>query len=339
MTMRLRLAAALSCLALAAGSAAAEKPAVVLVTGDMASLHLLQPDAPFQIDGTFANQFLPSPTSMDAVIGAAFGSAIATGMIEEIIARDAQKQADLRLAPLQESLGKDGLQRLVRRAFSESLAEHGMRQQALAYFSEAKASPKLLSRLRAARSAERFLLVGNGKAAQGYVRLPLTINPYFDHFRLALDIELREGSHDRSRRLSKRDVLVFTTPLALAEGSDPLGELARDANARLQAELQEGVRIALAAALEEQALPYVGKDDRVGVITRKGLLEFQGALVSHAEGRALLWTRYEVLVSVPADEVVTGSALDAARDAAAAAATVPSEEIAAPEAAEGPGAH
>lgn len=337
MTIRLRLAAALFCLAF--GTAAAETPTVVLVTGDMGNLHLLQPGAPFDIDSSYINNMMPRPGNMTDVVSGAFGAAIAAGIMEEIIARDAQKQADLRLAPLLESLGDDGLQKLVRRAFSESVAEHGMQQQALAYFSEAKANPKLLSRLRNARSAERFLFVGNGKVAQGYVRLPLTINAHLDQFRLALDIELREGSHDRSRRLVKRDVLVYTTPMALAEGTDPLDELARDTRARLQAELQEGVRLAVTAALDDHALPEIKKGDRVGVVTRKGLVEFEGALVAHGEGRALVWTRFDVLVSVPADEVVTGEALDAARESAAASATAPPAQVAAPEAAEGTSAH
>lgn len=313
MIKHLRLAAALACLAFSTGIAQANVPTVVLVTRDMTHLNLMQPNGTAALARFTVNPGLPPPSTYWDVAANTLATAVAGAVISEIMTRDAQAQANKLITPLLESLDDGALEPMIRRAFSSALAERGMDQRALAFFDENSPSPALLSRLRQAREGERFLLVGNGLPAQDYVRLPLTLGHRLDHLRLSLTIELREGRHDRNRRVTRRDVLVYTR--RMPEAGDAQARLMADGHAVLREELELGVRLALAAALDPVELPKARRSDHVGVISNGVMAEFPAVLVSHRDGRALLWSSQDVLVSVPADQVVTGEALEAELDA------------------------
>lgn len=204
---------------------------------------------------------------------------------------------------------------MVRGSFQRALDEQAMDQQALAYFSESRPDPALLKRLKAAREVGRFVLVGSIDIDGESVDLPLALHPSMRQLRLALEIELRAGKHDRNRRQARRDVIVYNPASAPAESDVLLASLAADDHAKLRAEIDLAVRNALRLAVMDLDPPKVRKDDVIGTMGDLGLTEFNGALVSHDDGLALIWTRDEALVMIPAAEVLTGEALVAAREA------------------------
>lgn len=301
-------------LACAPALAAANEPAVVLVTDDLPELHRIQGEKGSRYHVEVPYWSMPQGYSNAEILGGALGGALAASIVEREMAIQAQRETNKTLAPVTGPLGDRGLQALLRGSFSRALAGHGMDQRALAFFAETKPDPKLLMRLKAASQARRFVLVGNGNAAAGPINLPLSLDPSLRQLRLALDIELREGKRERNRRLARRDVVVYSTPLDLAEGEEPLQQLAADDHARLRAAIDETVSIAFDLALGDRELPgKVDRDAEVGVAGPTGLVEFKAVVVGQADGRALLWTRDDSLVSIPTDEVLTGEALVVAR--------------------------
>lgn len=302
-------------LAFASALANANAPTVVLVTDDLPEFHVMQAEkgSEFYVE-TPQVAYQPVIAGVDP-ISMAIGGAIGMAAVRHQAAIDAQKRTDERVKPLTENLDEQALQALLRKSIGQALAGQEMNQTALAYFAESRPDPKLLMRLKAARSAERFVLVGNGSAAKEIINMPLIFDPSLRQLRLSLDIELREGKHDRSRRVARRDVTVFTTPADFAEGEDPLQAWAADDHARLRAVVDHAVAEAFALATSDRDLPKVPRDAAIGTLSTQGFDEFEAVLVSHEAGRALLWTRDDTLVSIPADEVVTGEALVAARAA------------------------
>ena len=77
--------------------------------------------------------------------------------------------------------------------------------------------------------------------------------------------------------------------------------------------MNQAIATAIGLSTVEREFPKVGKDDEVGVVNDLGLTEFRGALLEEKEGRALIWTGNDSLVSIPSDRVVTGDTLVAAR--------------------------
>lgn len=303
-------------LAFASALANANAPTVVLVTDELPEFHVMQAEkgSEFYVE-TPQIAYQPVIAGVDP-ISMAIGGAIGMAAVRHQAAIDAQKRTDERIKPLTENLDEQALQAMLRKSIGQALAGHEMDQTALAYFAEARPDPKLLMRLKAARGAERFVLVGNGSAAREIISMPLTFDPSLRQLRLSLDIELREGKHDRNRRVARRDVTVFTTPVDFAEGEDPLQAWAADDHARLRAVVDSAVAEAFTLALSDRELPRkVARDAAIGTQGELGFKEFQAVLVSHEAGRALLWTRDDTLVSIPADEVLTGEALVAARAA------------------------
>ena len=302
-------------LAFASALANANAPTVVLVTDDLPEFHVMQAEkgSEFYVE-TPQIAYQPVIAGVDP-ISMAIGGAIGMAAVRHQAAIDQQKKTDARAAPLADPLGEEALRAMLRQGIGQALAAHGMDQTALAYFAESRPNPKLLMRLKAARAAERFVLVGNGSAAKEIIDMPLIFDPSLRQLRLSLDIEVREGKHDRNRRVARRDVTLFTTPLDIAEGGDALEAWAADDHARLRAVIDQAVAEAVALTLSDRELPKVARDAALGTLGPQGFDEFEAVVLSHEDGRALLWTRDDTLVSIPADEVVTGEALVAARAA------------------------
>lgn len=299
---------------LAPAPARAGEATAVLATDDLAELHRIQGDKGSRRRVELPYMPAPQTYSSADIIGNAIGGAVAASMIQRQMEIDAQRAVDATLAPLTGPLGDAGLGAMLSDSVSRALAANGMDQRTFVFFPQTKAEPELFMRLPAARGARRFVILGNGNAAKGPISLPISLDPSLRQLRLAVDIELREGERDRNFRVARRDLVVYSAPLALAEGEDPMQILAADNHARLRAELDLAVATAFALALEKRELPRsVEKGAAVGVASELGLVEFEAVLLEHASGRALLWTRDKSLVSIPAREVLTGDALVAAR--------------------------
>lgn len=307
------LALALS-LVPAPGLARTGEATVVLATDALTELHRIQGDKGSRHRVELPYVPMPPAHTHADIIGGALGGALAASMIQRQMEIDAQRAVDATLAPLTDPLGDKGLGSMLSDSVSRALAANGMDQRAFAFFPQAKADPELFMRLPAAKGARRFVMLGNGNAASGPVRMPMSLDPSLRQLRLAVDIEVREGERDRSSRVARRDVVVYSVPLALADGEDAMKVLAADNHARLRAELDLAVATALALALEDRNLPrQVEKGSAIGVASELGLVEFEAVLLEHVSGRALLWTRDKSLVSIPARDVLTGEALVAAR--------------------------
>lgn len=293
--------------AAAPGSRAAEAT-VVLATQDLATLHRVQ-DGPYVSNSSYH----PYYTDPASILGASIGVAIA----EQHLAIVAQKKHNESLLPLTGPLGDKGLRSIVRTAISDALAENDMETRSFAYFAESKADEKMLKRMRVPREASRFVFVENGRFANGVMMMPLAMPPHLRQLRLSVDIEVREGKPDRNRRVAKRDIVYFSAPSELENEAQLLEALASDEHAALRQEVGDAFREAISLALSDREFPDVSRDDRIGAMGPAGLSEFNGVLLEHSEGRALIWTRGDSLVSVPAEQVVTGAELDAAREAVA----------------------
>jgi hypothetical protein len=338
MTLKFFAAAiAAACLALPHSAAAADEPTdagiptVVLVGGELTTLRYLPigGNAPYlSVNDIYRPQ--PSGYSYGHIAGDALGGAIAGAIINYDIQVRAQKQADEQLLPLTEKLGESGLESLLRQAFADALAAQGMDQKALAFTGDDTPDARMLARLPAARKAQRFLLVRSGNLANQMVKVPLAMHDSKRQFRLAIEVDLLEGRLQRHRLALSRDVAVYTDPIAVAEGEDPLSALAADDFAKLEAALGEAVSDALAIALVERKFPKVPKGERVGALSEVGLVEFEAVLLGHSDGRAVLWTRDDTVVSIPAAEVLTGDALVAAREIESARRKPPTNEAADP---------
>lgn len=293
--------------AAAPGSQAAE-PTVVLVTQDLATLHRVQ--GSYSYSRSFYQPYYSDTASM---LGVSIGTAIG----EQHLAIVAQKKHNETLLPLTETLGDKGLRSIVRLAINEALAENEMDVRSLAFFAESKADERMLKRMKVPREASRFVFVENGRFANGVMMMPLAMPPHLRQLRLSVDIEVREGKPDRSRRVAKRDIVYFSTPSALEDEGQLLEALASDEHAALRKEVGDAFREAISLALSDREFPDVSRDDRIGAMGPAGLSEFNGVLLEHTEGRALIWTRGGSLVSVPAERVITGAELDAARESVA----------------------
>ncbi|MBW8311049.1 MAG: hypothetical protein K0M64_03350 [Rhizobium sp.] len=306
-------------LVLVSSLAMANEPAVVLATNELPVLHRIQGE-PGEWPEVEIPPHLLQPMQgygSAGIVGGALGGAIGAAIVAEQIIVARQQAHDLTLAPLTDTLDKAALESMLRDSFRAALAGLTLEQQALAYFSESRPDPDLLKRLKAARSVENFVLVGSINIDGERVDLPLALDPGMRQLRLALDIELRSGTYDRNRRESRRDVIVYNPASAPAEFDDLLAALAADDHARLRAEIDLAVRNALRLAAMDRDMPKVRKDDVIGALGEFGLTEFNGALLSHEDGQALVWTRDEALVLIPATEILTGEALVAAREAEA----------------------
>lgn len=304
-TLLATLALLLSCTA--AGSRAAE-PTVVLATQDLGILHRVQ--GSYSHSRSFYQPYYADPASM---LGASIGVAIG----EQHLAIVAQKKHNESLLPLTEPLGDKGLRSIVRTAIADALAENDMDARSFAYFAESKADLKMLKRMRAPSEASRFVFVENGRFANGVMMMPLAMPPHLRQLRLSVEVEVREGKPDRNRRVAKRDILYFSTPSELEDEAQLLEALASDEHAALRQEVGEAFREAISLALSDRELPDVSREDRIGAVSPAGLSEFNGVLLEHSDGRALIWTRGDSLVSVPAERVVTGAELDSARESTA----------------------
>jgi hypothetical protein len=327
---QLLAAAAAGCLSLFLSTALAAKtggpgtPTVVLVDSKLGDLHYLPLSAEtIHVDTSF---YQPYAANYADVVGGALGGALAASIIREQAAVAAQQRADATLFDLTEPLGEKGLNLILRDAFDEALAAHGMDQQALVFSGRAVPNEKMLPRIPAARKAETFVLVRVGERTKGLVDLPVAMHDSLRQFRLGVGIEILEGDFERPRRVARRDVTVYTDVMDFAEGEDPLAALGANEQARLRAELGRAVTTAVALVLAKRDLPKVGKDDEVGALNAVGMTEFKGVLVEEADGRALIWTRDDSLVSIPAQQVLTGEALVAARAEEANRRTPPAEK-------------
>lgn len=312
-----RLVGLAGALVLATSLAAANEPAVVLATNELPVLHRIQGE-PGEWPDVEIPPHLTQPVygyGTAGIVGGAVGGALGAAIVAQQIVVARQKAHDDTLAPLTDTLGQGALESMVRGSFQRALDEQAMDQRALAYFSESRPDPALLKRLKAAREVARFVLVGSIDIDGESVDLPLALHPSMRQLRLALEIELREGKHDRNRRQARRDVIVYNPAAAPAESDVLLASLAADDHAKLRAEIDLAVRNALRLAVMDLDPPKVRKDDAIGTMGDLGLTEFNGALVSHDDGLALIWTRDEALVMIPAAEVLTGEALVAAREA------------------------
>lgn len=314
----LAVAAATLCLALPLAAAHAETtsetaiPTVVLVDGDLTTLRYL----PLYLDVAHT----PAPNVMTApqmgyagAAGGAIGGLVAGALINYEAKILAQQQADTTLLSLVEPLGEDGMQPLLRRAFEDALAEHGMDPLAVAFSGHRTPETKTFERMPAARKARRFLMVRNGAVADGTVKLPLALHDTKRQLRLAIRLEMLEGKLQRHRLVLNRDVAVYSDLLPLAEGEEPLDVLGADEQARFRQTLGRAVSDAMALALSDRSFPKVGKGDVIGALSELGLTEFEGVLIEEKAGRALVWTRDDTLVSIPAAQLLTGDALVAAR--------------------------
>ena len=285
-------------------------PTVVLIDQSLAVLNYLSPSmsGPYQRVDT---SHIPAAYNYSAssVIGAGLGGMIAETKMRE----DAQLAANLAVKDLVEPLGKTGLQTPVRQAFRDALPQHGMASTAVLFTGGLKLDRKQFARIPAAKQSERFMLVGVGEEAVDIMSTPVAMDVSLRQMRLALDIEIREGRFDRSQLVSRRDVVYYGPPLPEPETGDTLDLLAADGHARFRAELTAAVAASLALATADSETPDVGKDDVVGVVNELGLMEFPGVLLGDEDGRALIWTRRESLLSVPFDKIVQGEDLVAAR--------------------------
>jgi hypothetical protein len=288
-------------------------PTVVLMDRDLENLHYLPPVKKNTYVSARDVYVPPANTYADA-LGGALGAAIGSSIANEMAAIAAQRRADAALDDLILPLGENGLRPLLRQAMEEALATQGMDLHALVSAGQAAPSAKMFPRIAASRNAEKFMVLRNGALSKGYVDLPLAMHDSMRQLRLALAIDVLEGDHEKQRRVATRDVAIYTDVMDFAEDEAPLAALGADEQARLRRELGQALTIATGLVLADHKLPKVGKDDAVGALSSIGLTEFQGVLVEEKDGRALIWTRGDTLVSIPADEVLTGEALVAARE-------------------------
>lgn len=318
--MNLRLSAALvaACFALplaqAHGQEAKPVPTVVLVDQSLTDLNYLAPNMEIRYMRAGDVALPQTDYSTAGMVGGALGAAIGTAIVNAEMRKSAQRQANMMLAPVVEPLGKTGLQDPLRHAFAAALPRYGMEQKAMVFTGGAKLDRRHFARIPAAQDAERFVLVGYGEAAKDILMMPVALHDTQRQLRLALDIEVREGSAARNSRVLKRDITYYSQPLPLPEGARPLDVLAADDQAALRRELADAVAATLALAYQEREFPDVGKGAEIGVVTELGLTEFEGVLLEETQGRMLLWTRSGSYVSMPSGQVLTGEALIAARE-------------------------
>lgn len=319
MNPRLAAALAVACFVLPLGPSHAEEakaiPTAVLVDQSLTDLHFLGPKMDIRyMRATDVQHLQPVDYSTAGIVGGALGASIATAMINAEMRKSAQLQANRMLAPLVDPLGKTGLQGPLRQSFADALPRHGMALDTLVFTGGAKLDRKHFVRMRGAEDAERFVLVGYGEGAKDTLMMPVAMHDTQRQLRLALDIEVREGSAARNSRVLKRDVTYYSPTLPLPEGARPLDVLAADDQALLRRELANAVAATLAMVHQEREFPDVDKDAAIGVVTDLGLTEFEGVLLEEAQGRMLIWTRGGSYVSIPSGQVITGDALVAARE-------------------------
>lgn len=318
MNPRLAATLAVACFALPLGPSHAREtqaiPTAVLVDQSLTDLHYLAPKSDIRYMRAGDVVVPQTDFSTGGIVGGALGAAIGTALVNAEMRKSAQRQANMMLTPVVEPLGKTGLQGPLRQAFAAALPRHGMEQATLVFTGGAKLDRKHFVRMPAAQDAGRFVLVGYGEGAKDILMMPVALHDSQRQLRLALDIEVREGSAARNSRVLKRDVIYYSQTLPLPEGARPLDVLAADDQAALRRELADAVAATLAMVHQEREFPDVGKDAEIGVVTDLGLTEFEGVLLEETQGRMLLWTRGGSYVSIPSGQVITGEALVAARE-------------------------
>jgi len=307
---------------------------VVLLQRDLGGLHyMFAPGERPYVDTTtmynHAAMQMPQATAANIAAGA-LGGAIGSLIATQMVLVDAQQQRDKVMQPLLDPLGEDGVEEMIRIAFAQALAGHGMQQRGLAVYQGASApKEKMFERMRVAQEARRFLIVRNGQMTSDLVPTPVLLHHGQRQLRFAAELELREGKRGHTRLLAKRDVLVHTDPIQVPEGVDPLEALAADDHRLLREAINDAVRRAVDLAFADMDLPKPGKDAKVGVINELGLEVFPAAVIDVGEeGRARLWTRHKTLVSMPADSIVEGEELEAAIEAEEARQKAESEAVA-----------
>jgi hypothetical protein len=317
MTLRPFFAAiAATCLALPVSTALAQDaavPTVVLISGDLPELHYLPTSLDIeymQVQGAYT----PVPANYAGVVGGAIGGALANAIARQEAKIYAQQRADAELEPLTRHLDPAALEALLKDAFTEALAAEGMDTQALLFSGRQAADASVFQRLPAAKKARRFIVVQTGTIGDGLVDMPLALHDSHRQLRLAVKFDMTDGRIDRRRQGVVRDIAVYSDLMPVVDGVNSLDALVLDDQARVREALRIAVKDAVALAFADHDTPKVGKDDVVGAVTEIGLTEFEGKLVSEANGRALIWTRDDTLVSIPAAQLVTGAELVAARE-------------------------
>lgn len=233
------------------------------------------------------------------IMADAVAAGIAGAIVNSQLAIRQQKQRDAPLAPLTGRLGRRGLQPLLGPHLREPFTEGGTRRAVVAFGRAADLEPDLFHRIEAARGATRFVFVRKAAMARGPVGLPIALSGGM--LRLALDVEVREGSVERNERVLRQEV-VFELPVA----DDLDGAVARytgEDPSLLAADLAEALPAALAIVLDRTGYPQHTEGAQVGVIVDGDMRVHHGVLLAHADGRALIATPGKVLLSVPADAI------------------------------------
>lgn len=309
-----RVGAALLALSLAVPAAASDLPTVVIIQEGASQLNYL----PARVRlGPINEGYYPPPQGYGAagIVGHAIGGAMAQKILIDEATKAAQAKANERLELLTEPWGAPGFRPLVMDAFHAALAKRGMDQQSMSFTDALKLDPTMFQRMPTARGAKRFLLVRVGDMATGPVDLPIALHDTLRQLRIAVHIEVRGGRFDRSDRIARRDVVYYTDPLDVGDGEDVLATLAANDQALFRAQLAQAIDASLGMVMEDRDFPKRAEDEPLGALSDVGFTEFKGTLLAHEGGRALIWTRGGAYVSIPADRIITGEEMAAARAA------------------------
>jgi hypothetical protein len=270
-------------------------------------LELVYADMSAQMPGMGA---IPSSGN---ILADAVGFAIAGALVNAGADEAAQTRVDERLQDLNHEIGNDGMQPLLRGAFSDAFADVGLDQHAFAFVGGSQLDPEIFERIAAARGSERFVFVRAGRLGNGAFPMPVAMHDTQRQLRVALEIEVRGGTVKRNTRLSRRDVTWFSDALPVSADRRSLDLWIDDDLARLRAEVDRAIAGAVALTTQDREPPEVAKDAVIGVVGEVGLEEFNGVVLENIDGRALIWTRDGSLVSIPCQRIVAGDELVAAR--------------------------